>query len=54
MDSKNLIWVFMSIGMFVGGLIPTMFGASEFSFSSVIFSSLGGILGIVIAFKLTR
>lgn len=54
MDSKKIIWLGMTIGLFLGGFLPVLWGASEFSFSSVIFSAIGGIVGIYIGFKLSR
>lgn len=54
MDSKKLIWFGMTVGLFVGGFLPTLWGASEFSFSSVIFSAVGGIAGIYLGFKLSQ
>ena len=43
----------MTIGLFVGSSIPLLWGASEFSFSSIILSALGGLVGIWIGFKLS-
>lgn len=54
MDSKQLIWIGMIVGSGIGGFIPVLWGDGMFSFSSIIFSALGGILGIYGAFKLTR
>jgi hypothetical protein len=42
----------MVIGSSVGSFVPTLFGAGLFSFSSIIGSFVGGILGIYLAFKL--
>lgn len=44
----------MVIGTYVGGFIPTLFGADWFSLWSVIGNGIGGFLGIYIAFKLTQ
>jgi hypothetical protein len=54
MESKRIVWIFMTVGLFVGGFIPMLWGASEFSFSSIILSGVGGIAGIWIGFKLSR
>jgi hypothetical protein len=54
MDSKKIVWLFMTIGLFVGGFIPVLWGGSEFSFSSIILSGVGGIIGIWFGFKLSR
>jgi hypothetical protein len=54
MNSKSTMWIFMLIGSSVGGLIPTLWGASYFSISSVLFTALGGIIGIWLNFKITN
>ncbi len=54
MESRKIMWLLLSLGGFLGGYIPLLWGDSYFSFSSIIFSSLGAILGIWIAFKITR
>ena len=54
MTSKSLIWLGMIIGSSIGGFIPALWGADLFSFSSIIFSGIGGILGIWLGFKLSR
>ncbi len=54
MDSKKLIWGGMIIGSYVGGLIPNIWGQGYFSMSGLIFSALGGILGIYLGFKISR
>ena len=42
----------MIVGTTIGGLIPSLWGASLFSLWGVFLSAAGGILGIYIAFKL--
>jgi hypothetical protein len=54
MESKKLIWIFMTIGLTVGGSIPLLWGAGELSFSSLILSALGGLIGIYIGFRLSQ
>lgn len=44
----------MLVGSVVGGFIPALWGAGMLSFSSIIFSSLGAMVGIYVAFKLTH
>jgi len=50
--NKSLIMLGMVFGSIIGGYIPTIFGAGMFSISSVIFSAVGGILGIWASYKL--
>jgi hypothetical protein len=54
MESKKLIWFGMSVGLILGGFIPMLWGAGEFSMSSIIFSAVGGFLGIWLGFKLSQ
>jgi hypothetical protein len=54
MESKRIIWLFAIIGGGVGGYLPLLWGGSLFSFSSLIFNTLGAVLGIWVGFKLTR
>lgn len=52
MNAKPFIWIGLSIGSIVGAYVPMLWGAGVFSMSSVIFSGIGGILGIWLGFKL--
>ena len=54
MDSKKLIYLGMIVGSFVGGFVPTIWGDSYFSFSSIIFTAVGGFAGIWLGLKLSR
>lgn len=42
------------LGGAIGGYIPDLWGASMFSFSGILCSSIGSLLGLYIAFKYTR
>lgn len=54
MNSKSLVWIFMFIGSTIGSYIPTLWGDSFFSMSSVLLTAVGGMLGIYIAFKISN
>jgi hypothetical protein len=55
MESKRTIYFGMFIGGLIGGYIPALvWGASVFSFSSILGNAIGAIVGIYIAFKMTR
>jgi predicted MFS family arabinose efflux permease len=54
MNSKAMVWIGMTVGSTLGGLIPNLWGASFLSFSSILFSGLGAIVGIWISFKISR
>ena len=52
MNSRPLIWIGMIVGSTVGGFVPALWGDSMFSMSSIILSTIGGVAGIVIGFKI--
>ena len=54
MNSKSMIWVGMFVGSAIGGYVPLLWGGSLFSFSSVILTGVGGILGIYLGFKMSN
>ena len=54
MDSKALIWLFMFVGSTIGGFIPTFWGDSFFGMWSIIFTTIGGAVGIYIGFKMSN
>lgn len=49
-----MVWIGMIIGSTVGGYMPTLWGDSFLSFTSVILSAIGGILGIWLGFKISN
>ncbi len=54
MSAKFLVFLGMIIGSTIGGYIPTLFGAGLLSYTSVLFSGIGGILGVIIGYKLSN
>jgi len=54
MSSKWIIYLFLFVGSTIGAYIPKIWGAGLFSISSLIFSSGGAIIGIIIGLKLTK
>jgi uncharacterized membrane protein YeaQ/YmgE (transglycosylase-associated protein family) len=54
MQSKRIVTLFMIAGSFLGGYVPAIWGSSYFSFSSIIFSGLGAVVGIYIGFKISQ
>ena len=44
----------MVVGTIIGSYIPTLFGKLMFSYTSVFSSTIFGIIGIYIAFKLSE
>ncbi len=54
MESKSVIWIGMIVGSTAGSLIPLLWGAGMLSFSSIILSAAGAIVGIWLGFKMTH
>ena len=54
MNPKPFVTIGLLIGSTVGGFIPYLWHASMFSFSSVLLSGLGGIVGIWAGYKLSQ
>jgi len=52
--NKSIIWIGVVVGSIIGSFIPLIWHASLFSFSSVIFSGLGGIAGIWAGWKINQ
>ena len=51
---KKLIFLCMTIGSIIGGYIPTFWGVSNISFSSIILSACGGLAGIWVGYTLAK
>ena len=52
MSRKSLIWIGVTVGSTIGGLVPLLWDPNAV-FSSVLFGAVGGLLGIWAAFKIT-
>jgi hypothetical protein len=52
MERKKLVMVGVAVGGFVGGYVPALWGAGSFSFSGLLFSALGSIVGIFVGYRL--
>lgn len=51
MSAKSMIFIGMFIGSFLGGYVMTLFGCHALSFASLAGSSIGGLVGIWIAWR---
>jgi hypothetical protein len=49
---KLLVTLGMIVGSIAGGYLPMLFGAGLFSMTSLIASTIGGLLGIYIGYRL--
>jgi len=52
--SKSGAWIGMVIGSAIGSFIPTLWGDGFISFTSVVLTAVGGIIGIYIGFKISE
>jgi hypothetical protein len=52
--TKTLIFAGMMIGSYAGSAVPLLWGGSILSLSSVLLSGVGGILGIVVGYKVAK
>jgi hypothetical protein len=52
MDHR-IVWLFVGVGMTVGGFIPLVWGGSALGFASLVFGTLGGVMGLWGGLKLT-
>jgi hypothetical protein len=51
--NKTIMYLFITIGGMIGAYLPTLFGADGFSLWSVIGSTIGGLVGIWAAYKIS-
>ncbi len=52
MGNRKLYLLMAGIGSIIGGYLPTLFGASDFSGWSILWGIIGGIAGVWLGFKL--
>jgi hypothetical protein len=51
---RSAIGLCGTVGMFVGGYLPVMWGASSFSLTSIVFSAVGGAAGVWLGARLVN
>ncbi len=54
MNSKHLIWLCAIVLGYLGGFVPTLFGAGSISMAAVVGNMIGGLLGVYVGFKLSQ
>jgi hypothetical protein len=50
---RTRIWLGVLIGSTIGGFIPDLWGAGLLSYSSVLFSGIGGFAGLWLAARMS-
>lgn len=51
MSLKSKIWIGVFLGSIIGGFIPSLWGGELYSMSGIIFNTLGGVVGAVVAYE---
>jgi hypothetical protein len=49
---KRIVWIFVGVGLTVGGFVPLVWGGSALGLASLVLGSLGGVAGLWLATKL--
>ncbi|MBI3619860.1 hypothetical protein HY214_01815 [Candidatus Roizmanbacteria bacterium] len=52
MPDKKVVMFGLTVGSLVGSFVPTLWGVSAFSYTSVFAGAVGGLIGILVAYKL--
>jgi hypothetical protein len=50
---RRVVWVFVGVGMTVGGFLPELWGGSALGLAALVLASLGGVVGLWLAVRLT-
>lgn len=54
MSDRKLIWIGAAVGSTLGGLLPSLWYASMFSMWGLLFSTIGGLVGIWAGWRIGR
>jgi len=50
---KRLLWICLTVGSTVGSFVPEVWGASALGAASLVFGAVGGVLGVLVAARLS-
>lgn len=50
---RSVIGLCAGVGLFIGGYIPVLWGASDFSIESLLFGVAGGIAGLWLGVRIS-
>jgi hypothetical protein len=53
MSRKSFFYLGATLGSVIGGYVPTLWGAGDFSGWSIVLGTVGGLLGVWAAYRLT-
>jgi uncharacterized membrane protein YeaQ/YmgE (transglycosylase-associated protein family) len=54
MSTKQFTTIGALVGSTIGSFIPLLWGASELSFSSLLFGTIGAVAGIYIGYRMSQ
>jgi len=49
---RRIVWIFVGVGMTLGGLLPEVWGGNALGVASLALASLGGVAGLWLAVRL--
>lgn len=52
MQERKIIWLLLFVGSIIGSWVASMMGFGLFSIWSIVISTIGGALGILIGYKI--
>jgi hypothetical protein len=50
---RSVIWLCVFVGSTVGGIVPSLWGASEFGLTSLLMATIGGVAGVFVGARLS-
>jgi hypothetical protein len=50
--TKKLVWIGLFVGSAIGNMVPMLWGGDAISIAGVLFSMIGGIVGIWAGYRL--
>ena len=54
MDTKKLVWLGFFVGSAIGSYVPVIWGGSLFSFTSVVLTAVGALIGIWAGYRISQ
>jgi len=52
--TKKFVWIGMFVGSAIGNMLPLLWGGDALSFSGILLSLVGGIVGIWAGYRIGR
>ncbi|HSX01996.1 MAG TPA: hypothetical protein VLI05_01635 [Candidatus Saccharimonadia bacterium] len=52
--NKSTLWIAATLGSIVGGWLPTLFGAGDFSGWSILGGTVGGVAAVIAVYRWLR